>query len=148
MLLVIGAREEQLRAGRAQLALLLEDLGIKREQLRIAISGLGAPGTGSKAELEAALNPELAELRLAADAWLPYDARAATRARRSGTPLALARRHGRYTRALRGLLDELLLPSQPVPRERKTRLPIPTPIAAASTPDPGRDEEVALPWRN
>jgi Flp pilus assembly CpaE family ATPase len=144
VLLVIGAREHQLRAGRQQLDVLLDELGIKREQLRIAISGLGAPGAGSKAELEAALNPELAELRLAVDAWLPYDARAATRARRTGTPLALARHRGRYARALRGLLDELLLSSHPVPRERKTRLPIPT---AAAT-DPVGDEEVALPWRN
>ena len=83
VLLLIGTREEQLRAGRNQLTLLLEELGIKREQLRIAISGLGAPGAGSKHELEAALAPELAELRLTVDAWLPYDARAATRARRS-----------------------------------------------------------------
>ena len=44
VLLVIGAREQQLRAGRAQLTLLLDELGIKREQLRIAVSGLGAPG--------------------------------------------------------------------------------------------------------
>jgi hypothetical protein len=146
VLLVIGAREQQLHAGRHQLELLIDQLGIKREQLRIAISGLGAPGAGSKTELEAALNPELAELRLAVDAWLPYDGRAAKRARRSGTPLALARRRGRYTRALRALLDELLLPSQPVPRERKTRLPIPTFVAAASKPV--GDEEVALPWRN
>ena len=145
VLLVIGAREEQLRAGRNQLTLLLEELGIKREQLRIAISGLGAPGAGSKHELEAALAPELAELRLAVDAWLPYDARAATRARRSGSPLALARPRGRYARAARGLLDELLLPSQPVPRERKTRLPVPTPEASTA---PAGDEEVALPWRS
>jgi len=143
---VIGAREQELHTGRHQLELLIDQLGIKREQLRIAISGLGAAGAGSKTELEAALNPELAELRLAVDAWLPYDGRAATRARRSGTPLALARRRGRYTRALRALLEELLLPSQPVPRERKTRLPIPTPVAAAS--EPVGDEEVALPWRN
>jgi hypothetical protein len=146
VLLVIGAREQQLRAGRTQLTLLLDELGVPREQLRIAVSGVGAPGAGSKNELENVLAPELAELRLAVDAWLPYDARAATRARRSGTPLALARRRGSYARALRGLLDELLLPSQPVPRERKTRLPIPTPIAAAA--EPVRDEEVALPWRN
>ena len=145
VLLVIGAREQQLRAGRSQLTLLLDELGIKREQLRIAVSEVGAPGAGSKKELESVLAPELAELRLAVDAWLPYDARAATRARRSGSPLALARRRGRYTRALRGLLDELLLPSQPVPRERKTRLPIPTPVAA---PEPTPDEEVALPWRS
>lgn len=146
VLLVIGAREQQLRAGRAQLTLLLDELGIKREQLRIAVSGVGAPGSGSRKELEGVLAPELAELRLAVDAWLPHDARAATRARRSGSPLALARRRGSYARALRSLLDELLLPSQPVPRERKTRLPIPTPVAAAS--EPVHDEEVALPWRS
>lgn len=146
VLLVIGAREQQLRAGRTQLTLLLDEFGIPREQLRIAVSGVGAPGAGSKNELESVLAPELAELRLAVDAWLPYDARAAARARRSGTPLALARGRGSYARALRGLLDELLLPSQPVARERKTRLPIPTPVAAAS--EPVHDEEVALPWRN
>jgi hypothetical protein len=146
VLLVIGAREQQLLAGRAQLTLLLDELGIKREQLRIAVSGVGAPGAGSKKELESVLAPELAELRLAVDAWLPHDARAATRARRSGSPLALARRRGSYARALRSLLDELLLPSRPVPRERKTRLPIPTPVAAAS--EPVHDEEVALPWRS
>lgn len=146
VLLVIGAREQQLRAGRTQLTLLLDELGIPREQLRIAVSGVGAPGAGSKNELETVLAPELAELQLAVDAWLPYDARAATRARRSGTPLALARNRGGYTRALHRLLDELLLPTQPVPRERKTRLPIPTPVAAA--PEPVHDEEVALPWRS
>lgn len=145
VVLLIGAREQQLRTGRAQLSLLLDELGIPREQLRIVISGLGAPGAGTKSELERALNVELAQLRLSVDAWLPHDARAAARARRSGTPLALARKRGRYARALRGLLDELLLPSQPVPRERKRRLPIPTPVA---TPVEGvRDEEVALPWR-
>jgi Flp pilus assembly CpaE family ATPase len=146
VLLVIGAREQQLRAGRAQLTLLLDELGIKRERLRIAVSGLGAPGAGTKTELENALNPELAELRLAVDAWLPYDARAAVRARRSGSPLALARPRGPYARALRGLLEQMLLPSQPIPRERKTRLPVTVPPAATSTTLP--DEEVSLPWRN
>ena len=148
VLLLIGAREQQLRAGRAQLTLLLDDLGIPRERLRIAISGIGAPGAGSKTELEAAMSRELAELRLAIDAWLPYDARAATRARRTGSPLALARTRGRYARALRGLLDELLLPSQPIPRERKTRLTIAAPAALTRRHEPAADEEVALPWRN
>jgi MinD-like ATPase involved in chromosome partitioning or flagellar assembly len=146
VLLVIGAREQQLRAGRAQLTLLLDELGIKREQLRIAVSGLGAPGTGSKHELEQAIGEQLAELRLAVDAWLPHDARAATRARRTGAPLALARPRGRYARALRGLIDEVLLPSQPVPRERKTRLPVPAQLAATAANT--HDEEVALPWRS
>jgi Flp pilus assembly CpaE family ATPase len=146
VLLVIGAREPQLQSGRTQLTSLLDELGIKREQLRIAVSGVGAPGAGGKKELESVLAPELAELRLAVDAWLPYDASAATRARRSGSPLALARRRGRYARALRRLLDELLLPSHPVPRERKARLPVPAPVPAS--PEPAPDEEVALPWRN
>ena len=146
VLLVIGAREQQLHAGRAQLTLLLDELGITRERLRIAVSGIGAPGAGSKAELEAALNPQLAELRLAVDAWLPSDGRAAARARRSGTPLALARPRSPYTRALRGLLDEVLLPSQPVTRERKTRLPVPAELAPANAQ--ATDEEVALPWRS
>jgi hypothetical protein len=146
VLLVIGAREEQLRAGRTQLALLLDELGIKREQLRIVICGLGAPGTGSNHELEQAIGSELAELRLAVDAWLPYDARAAGRALRTGAPLALAHPRGRYARALRGLIDKLLLSSQPVPRERKTRLPVPIPFASAEAK--ADDEEVALPWRS
>ncbi|MHB8695580.1 MAG: hypothetical protein ACYDHH_30535 [Solirubrobacteraceae bacterium] len=146
VLLVIGAREHQLRAGRAQLTLLLDELGIKREQLRIAVSGLGASGTGHKNELEQAIGEQLAELRLAVDAWLPHDARAAARARRAGVPLALARPRGRYARAVRGLIDEVLLPSQPVPRERKTRLRVRTP-AAAPAPNT-HDEEVALPWRS
>lgn len=146
VVLVVGACEQQLRAGRAQLTLLLDELGVPREQLRIVISGLGSAGAGSKSELQAALNPELAELRLSVDAWLPQDGRAAARARRSGTPLALARKRGRYARALRGLLDDLLLPSEPVPRERKTRLPIPT--RSATPVESVRDEEVALPWRN
>jgi len=68
------------------------------------------------------------------------------RARRSGSPLALARPRGRYARALRGLLEQLLLPSQPIPRERKTRLPVTVPAAATTTTLP--DEEVSLPWRN
>ena len=57
VLLVIGAREQQLRAGRTQLTLLLDELGIPRERLRIAIGGSGAPGAGRKKELQAALAP-------------------------------------------------------------------------------------------
>jgi len=148
VLLVLGAREDQLRAGRAQLAVLLEELGIPRDRLRIAVSGIGAAGAGGKRELEQAITAELAELRLAVDAWLPYDARAATRARRSGSPLAIARTRGRYARAVRGLLDELLLPTQPVPRERKTRLPVAVPSAAPTVSGAQADEEVALPWRS
>lgn len=141
VILVIGAREEQLRAGRAQLALLLESLGIKRERLRICVNAVGAPGASRKSELQELFAAELAELRLAVDAWLPFDRRALKRSRMSGLPLALARPRGGYARAIRRLLDELLLPARPVPRERKERLPVP---AAPS----GADEEVSLPWRS
>jgi Flp pilus assembly CpaE family ATPase len=154
VLLVIGAREQQLRAGRAQLTLLLDELGIPRDRLRIAIAGLAGAGVSGKRELEQAVADELAELRLAVDAWLPYDARAAKRARRTGAPLALARSRSRYTRALSSLMEQLFLPSQPVPRERKLRLPISLPTGApmkTATPPTTTtdvDEEVALPWRS
>jgi MinD-like ATPase involved in chromosome partitioning or flagellar assembly len=141
VLLVIGARDEQIRAGRRQLTLLLDELGVKRERLRLLVNGAGAPAAGPRSELDGILANELAELRLAVDGWLPYDARALARTRRSGLPLALARPRGPYARALERLLDELLLPAQPVAKERKQRLPVPT----METPI---DEEVALPWRN
>lgn len=142
VLVVLGAREQQLRAGRTQLTRLLE-VGVKRDRIRIAVGGSGAAGAARKRDLELALNDELAPLRLAVDAWLPHDNRAAVKARRGGTPFAIARRHGRYTRALRGLLEQLLLPTQPIARERKTRLPV-----AVSSGEPAADEEVQLPWRN
>ena len=151
VLVVLGASEQQLRAGRAQLARLLE-LGVTRERIRIAVNGTGAAGIASKRELEHALNDELAVLRLAVDAWLPHDARAATRARRGGTPFALARPRGGYARALRGLLAQVLLPTQPLPRERKTRLPVSKGTTSGAAPLAASelvtvDEEVQLPWR-
>jgi hypothetical protein len=47
VLLVIGARERQLRDGLAQLDLLRVELEIPDQRLRVACTGLGAPGTGS-----------------------------------------------------------------------------------------------------
>lgn len=146
VVLLIGARDDQLRAGRRQLTFLLDELGVKRERLRLVVNGAGAPAAGKRSELETVLAQELAELRLAVDAWLPYDPRAATRAQRNGLPLAFARTRGPYARALRRLLDELLLPAQPVAKERKKRLPMP---AAEKPVDEERvAEEVALPWRS
>jgi MinD-like ATPase involved in chromosome partitioning or flagellar assembly len=142
VLLVLGAREDQLRAGRAQLTLLLETLAIGRERVRLCLNGAGAPGAARRAELEPFLASELGELRLGIDAWLPYDGRALARAQRAGQPLALARPRGAYAHAIRRLLSELLLPAQPLPRERKERLPVPAP---EPQPEP---EEVTLPWRS
>ena len=146
VLLVIGARDEQVRAGRRQLTILLDALGIKRERLRLIINGAGAPAAGQRSELEAVLARELLELRLAIDAWLPYDARALRRARRNGMPLALARTRGPYARAVHRLLDELLLPAQPVAKERKERLP--SPAVEKQVDEKQVEEEVALPWRS
>ena len=121
VLLVVGAREEQLRAGLDQLDALLA-LGIPPERLRVALNGLGGPGATPRIQLERVLLGQLAERRFALDASLPWDRRALARAQRTGLPLARARRRGAYARALSRLLDELFLQVAPAPRERKLRL--------------------------
>jgi Flp pilus assembly CpaE family ATPase len=141
VLLVLGARDEQLRAGLVQLDALLE-LGIAPERLRVAINGVGGPGATARGALERVLPAQLAERRFALDAWLPWDGRALTRAHRTGLPLASARRRGSYARALARLLEELFLPVVPAPRARKLRLVPPRPYPEE------REEEVALPWRS
>jgi hypothetical protein len=137
VLLIVGAREEQLRAGLDQLDSLLA-LGIPPERLRIALNGVGGPGTTARVQLERVIQGQLAERRFALDAVLPWDGRALARAQRTGLPLARARRRGAYTRALARLLDELFLPVVPTPRERK--LPLVPPRA-----DRQRSERVAVP---
>jgi Flp pilus assembly CpaE family ATPase len=145
VLLVVGAREEQLRAGLAQLDTLLA-LGIPPERLRVALNGVGGPGAAARSTLEQILPGQLAERRFALDAWLPWDGRALARAQRLGLPLAPARRRGSYTRALAGLLEQLFLPVAPAPRERKLRL-VP-PVSRHVEPRHEVEEEVALPWRS
>ena len=147
VLLVLGARDEQLRAGLAQLDALLA-LGIPSERLRVIVNGAGGPGAATRSALEQVLPGQLAERRFALDAWLPWDGRALARARRTGLPLATARRRGRYARALARLLDELFLPVAPAPRERKLRLVPPRPGAQADREQAQPEEEVALPWRS
>ncbi|MFL5958670.1 MAG: hypothetical protein ACJ75G_00180 [Gaiellaceae bacterium] len=140
VLLVLGAREDQLRAGLAQLELLLDKLAIKRERLRIAANALGGPGAIAAAELSDTLAQRLAERGLALDAALPWDGRALAKATRAGLPLAIAHPRGRYTRTLARLLEQLFLPVAPEPRERKRMLIPPAPKE--------QTEEVALPWRS
>ncbi|HEU6443756.1 MAG TPA: hypothetical protein VFL61_01725 [Gaiellaceae bacterium] len=142
VLLVLGAREEQLRAGLAQLDALLA-LGIAPERLRVALNGVGGPGAAARSTLEQILPGQLAERRFALDAWLPWDGRALARAKRTGLPLARARRRGSYARALTRLLEQLFLPVAPAPRERKLRL---VPPGARETE--ALEEGVALPWRS
>jgi Flp pilus assembly CpaE family ATPase len=147
VLLVLGARDEQLRAGLAQLDALLE-LGIAPERLRVAVNGIGGPGAAARSALEQILPRQLAERRFALDAWLPWDGRALARARRTGLPLARARRRGGYARALARLLAELFLPVVPAPRARKLRLIPPPTEAAEHVQLAEEEEEVALPWRS
>jgi hypothetical protein len=126
VLLVVGAREEQLRAGFDQLDALLA-LGVRPEQLRIAVNGAGGPGATSANALESVVHRQLAERRFALDAWLSWDGRALARAQRIGLPLSRARPRGSYARALARLLDELFLPVAPAPRGRKLPLVPPRP---------------------
>jgi hypothetical protein len=139
VLLVLGAREEQLRAGFDQLDALLA-LGIPPERLRVAVNGAGGSGSATASALESVAHGQLAERRFALDAWLPWDDRALARAQRSGVPLAPARQRGAYARALARLLDELFLPVAPAPRGRKLRLVPPRPQEEV--------QEEAVAWRS
>jgi Flp pilus assembly CpaE family ATPase len=140
VLLVLGAREDQLRAGLTQLELLLDRLGTKPERLRVLANGVGGPGAIPTAELTETLAQRLAERGLALDAALPWDGRALAKATRAGLPLAIAHPRGRYARTLARLLEQLFLPVAPEPRERKRMLIPPAPKE--------QREEVALPWRS
>ncbi|HXH07742.1 MAG TPA: hypothetical protein VNI83_14255, partial [Vicinamibacterales bacterium] len=122
-------------------------LGIPPERLRVVINGAGGPGASTRTALEQVVPRQLAERRFALDGWLPWDGRALARARRTGLPLAAARRRGGYARALARLLDELFLPVAPAPRERKLRL-VPPASSAQAPGDVRPEEEVALPWRS
>jgi Flp pilus assembly CpaE family ATPase len=154
VVLVIGAREAQLRYGVAQLDRLLDDLNVPRERLRVVVNGIGASGAPERRVVEQTVNGALAERRLAADAWVAWDARGLRRAQRLGLPIARAHPRGRYARALRQVVADLFLPAatEPLPRARKQPLSgaAATPPAAA-TPATGKPattrEEVALPWR-
>jgi len=127
VLLVIGAREAQMRHGLVQLDTLLDDLAISRERLRVVVNGLGAPGAPDRASVEQTVAAALAERRLAADAWLDWDARGLRRAQRLALPLAHAHPRSAYARVLDRLLDTLFLPvAEPITSERKQ------PLAAAS----------------
>jgi hypothetical protein len=98
VLLVLGAREKQVRAGLDQLNTLLA-LRIAPERLRVVMNDVGGPAAAARIQLERVVLSQLAERRFAPDAWLPWDARALARAQRTGLPLASARRRGGYARA-------------------------------------------------
>ena len=145
VLLVLGSRQEQLRAGFRQLEVLLDDLAIAPERLRVVVNGQAGSGALRGAATGAAITRELAGRGLAVDAWLPWDEKALRASVRLGAPLAIARPKGPYARALRELVEAVLLPSLPAPAARKRRLrPLATP---AERPGDAEAQEVALPWR-
>jgi MinD-like ATPase involved in chromosome partitioning or flagellar assembly len=145
VVLVLGSRPDQLRAGFGQLEVLLNDLGIAPEHLRVVINGQPGSAATRTAEAGAAITRELAGHGLTVDAWLPWDEKALRASARLGTPLAVARARGHYARALRGLVGGVLLPSEPQPVARKRRL---RPLAASPQMAGVVDvEEVTLPWR-
>jgi hypothetical protein len=140
VLLVIGAHDAHQRPGLKQLDLLLGQLAIPPDRLRIALNGIEGPGACSERALTQTLLPRLAEHGLTADAWLAWDAKALARTARTGAPLAVSRPRGRYGKVLGHLLDQIFLPTGPV-KPRKHRFALP------AQPQAVREEEVALPWR-
>jgi Flp pilus assembly CpaE family ATPase len=130
VLLVLGARDMQLRHGLRQLDLLLGTLGIPPERLRVIANGIGAPGTASRSAITQTITAHLAERGVTVDAWVPWDTRGLTRAQRRGMPLATARQHSRYISAITRLLQELFLPAAtPTAKGRKRRLASPGQVA-------------------
>ena len=139
---VIGSRQEQARAGLAQTELLLEELAIAPERLRVVVNGQPGCVLPRSADTAAVVSQELARFGLVVDAWVPFDEKALRASTRLGLPLALARPKGPYAGALRELVSAVLLPSTPQPLARKRRLR-PAVEPAARPPQ----EEVSLPWR-
>jgi MinD-like ATPase involved in chromosome partitioning or flagellar assembly len=143
VIVVVGARADQLRAGVRQIDLLLGDLGVAAESLRVVVNG--QPGIRHPSA-ESSYRPfalALAGRGLVVDAVLPYDSRAHRAARRRSLPMALATSRGRYGRVVESLVGALLLPTLPQPAARKRRLR----ISGVRRGGPQVIEEVALPWR-
>jgi Flp pilus assembly CpaE family ATPase len=153
VVIVLGATEAQLRQGRRQLDTIHKTLAIPPERLRILVNGLGGPSSATKDAINATIAEQVGDSGVTVDAWAPWDARGARRARNRGLPIALAHRHGHYARALTRLLDEMFLPDQtgtrPKARHKKRRLEIPVSWRRTQPQQPYEQEEgeVALPWQ-
>lgn len=141
VLLVLGARPDQLHDGFRQLGLLLDELAIPQERLRVVVNGQPAAAAPGSADTVAAITHALEERELTVDAWLPWDARALQASLRLGLPLALARRRGRYAKAVRRLLDAIVASTVEQAREPESEETVDIPAAAEAV------AEVALPWR-
>jgi hypothetical protein len=141
VLLVLGGRPEQLHDGFRQLGLLLDELALAPERLRIAVNAQPATSTHASADSVAAIAHALEERELAVDIWLPWDAGALRASLRLGLPLAVARRRGRYARAVERLLDATVAPSGEDAPEPEPDDVVQAPATAEAV------AEVALPWR-
>jgi Flp pilus assembly CpaE family ATPase len=141
VVLVLGHRQEHLHAGFGQLELLLSELSIPVERLRVVVNGQGGPGAARSADSVAAIKQALSEQGLSVDAWLPWDEKALRASVRLGLPLAVARPRGNYAKRLDVLLDSLLAPTTAQPLTRKRRL-------RPDVVESHTGGEVALPWRH
>ncbi len=141
VVLVLGARDIQLRHGLLQLDLLLGTLGVPSERLRIVANAIGGPGSANRAAITHTITGHLSERGVTVDAWIPWDGRALKDAQRRGAPLT-ARKRSAYTRAIDGLLRELFLPAAqaPTPKRRKRRI-------AAPHPRQPREQEEEVVWQ-
>ncbi len=80
MILTLGAREPQLHAGLRQLDLILTELAIPTDRVRVLVNALGGPSRQSKDAITTTIAEHLTERELMVDAWLVWDERGQRRA--------------------------------------------------------------------
>src|SRR5207253_6897838 len=127
-----------------QVQVLLDELSIPCERMRVIVNGQPAAGASARAETVAAISKALDDHGLNVDAWLRWDARAQRASVRLGLPLALARRRGHYAKSLQRFLDSILLSLPPSPAKtlsRRTERMTPASVGRRA------EREVVLPWR-
>jgi len=129
VVLVIGARTQQIAHAVAQIDLMLGPLSLSPELVHVVVNGCGGPGSVPPRSLELTCAVALAECALTVAAWLPWDRRGLAQTAKGARPLARAHRRGPYARALTGLLDQL-----------RSALPgfADTPAHARADAEPGR----------
>jgi Flp pilus assembly CpaE family ATPase len=141
VILVLGQRQQQLQSGFRQLELLLDELSVPAERIRLVVNA--QDGQSADAETVGAIAHELDKRGVAVDAWLPWDRRALRASVRLGLPLAIARPRGRYARTLQRLIDSLIVAPVAEPKISTTP-PKPSQVKPAVS---AARREVALPWR-
>ena len=137
VILVLGAREPQLHAGLRQLDIILTELGIRSERLRIIVNAVGGPSRREKGTITATIAEHLTERDLTVDAWLPWDARGLRRSEQHGKPIALAPAAARSPTRSRACWTSCSCPQRAHDaKRRKRRLTAPP----GNTPSAEREE--------